>query len=132
MLSCSLIILAGFFWSATVNPDHTQKGKVTQTELYFGMSKMHGGEVTEEQWDSFADSVISKVFANGMTIHGVLGQWQDPRTGQRISENTRLVVGVNEMTKELSARIDTVRAKYCRYHDQASVLRIDQRVKMNY
>ena len=132
MISLLAIISILFTNSGSESYIPPAKGKIIQTELYFGLSRQHGGMVTDEEWSSFADTVLSKIFINGMTILDCEGQWFDSAAGKRISEDTHLVIGVNEMTKKLSDQIDTARAKYCRYYDQASVLRIDQKVRMRY
>jgi len=49
-----------------------------------------------------------------------------------ISEKSKVVVLINEMTPGVSAQIDSVREKYRRYHHQTAVLRVDQKVKISF
>jgi hypothetical protein len=99
----------------------------TKTELYFGLSKPDGGNITNEEFAAFADTVISTVFPEGFSIINLNGKWFDPEKQQTISEESRLVIRLSKMNDDVSANIDTIRAKYKRYFNQQAVLRVDQK-----
>ena len=103
--------------------------KAVETTLYFGMVKP-SGRVSENDWRSFANQHINKVYPNGSTVIKGEGSWYDTATHSIIREETRLVVSVNKMTPQLSAQIDSLRFYYKQLFNQQSVLRTDRKVKM--
>ena len=105
--------------------------RYVKTELYFGLSKNTGGYVTQEEWDAFEDSVIVKVFSSGSTTLQSRGRWLN-ENGDIIKEDSKIVIAVNEMTPELSGKINTIRDKYRKYFDQSSVLRIDYNAEVSF
>ncbi len=118
LLACSFIILK------------RSENNYIKTELYFGFSKPDGSSVTKEEWDAFADSVISRVFSNGSTVIESKGHWRENE--HLISEESRIVISVNEMTPELESKIDEIREKYKNYFHQSSVLKVEQPVRVNF
>ena len=125
-----MLISVSLFYSFRIK-DNGEGDKWTKTELYFGMSKNSGGNVSAEEWNAFEDSVIIKVFSAGSTTIDSKGRWLN-ENGDVIKENSKMVIAVNIMTPELSAAIDTVREKYKRYFDQSSVLRIDHEAAVSF
>ena|SRR5205085_6543476 len=118
LLACSFIIIK------------SSDKNYTKTELYFGFSKTDGSSVTKEEWNAFADSVISRVFSNGSTVIESHGQWRENEN--LISEESRIVISINEMTPELENKIDEIREKYKNYFHQSSVLKVEQPVQANF
>ncbi len=108
-----------------------EKGRLVKTELYFGLAKNTGGYVSQEEWDAFEDSVIVKVFSSGSTTLEGKGRWLN-ENGDVIKENSKLVIAVNEMTPNLSEKINSIREKYKKYFDQSSVLRIDYKANVSF
>jgi hypothetical protein len=102
-----------------------------KTELYFGLSRNDSGYVTGSEWQAFEDTVIAVTFPNGSTSFEANGKWMN-EYGIAVSEKSKMIVLINELTPELSARIDTVREKYKRYHSQSAVLRVDQKVEISF
>jgi hypothetical protein len=102
-----------------------------KTELYFGLSRNDSGVVTQDEWLAFEDTVIATLFPYGSTIFESNGKWMN-ESGVIISERSKLVTLINELTPELSAKIDTLRERYKRYHHQTSVMRVDQRVEVSF
>ena len=102
-----------------------------KTELYFGQSRNDSGEVAAEEWRAFSDTVITAYFPNGSTTIEASGRWME-QSGRIISERSKLVVLINEMSPDVSAQIDSVREKYKRYHHQDAVLRVDQKVEISF
>jgi hypothetical protein len=104
--------------------------RAVRTELHFGMNKQSGGEVSDAEWNAFVDTVLVRTFAAGMTVANTGGYWFDPTEQRMESERSHMVIVVHPPGRALDAAIDTARAKYCRYHDQYAVLRVDARVRM--
>lgn len=126
-LSIALVLTVSFLFYSFRNDDKIS----VKTELYFGQSRNDGGEVTPEEWQAFADTVITAYFPNGSTTFDAGGRWMNGY-GAVISERSKMVVLINEMAPDISARIDSVREKYKRYHHQDAVLRVDQRVEISF
>jgi phenylpropionate dioxygenase-like ring-hydroxylating dioxygenase large terminal subunit len=102
-----------------------------KTELYFGLSRNDSGFVAEDEWLAFEDTVITLAFPNGSTTHDTKGKWRN-EYGVVISEKSKMVALINEMTPDVSAQIDSVREKYKRYHHQTAVLRVDHKVEISF
>lgn len=102
-----------------------------KTELYFGLSRNDSGVVTQDEWLAFEDTVIATLFPYGSTVFESNGKWMN-ESGVIISERSKMVTLINELTPELSAQIDTLRERYKRYHHQSSVMRIDQKVEVSF
>lgn len=102
--------------------------RMIETSLYFGQSRPDGTKVTEEEWISFKDTYILKVFNSGATTIPVAGNWYDPDQHHLISEASYIVVCVHERSASLSREIDELREQYKKIHNQQSVLRIDRKV----
>src|SRR5262245_39608610 len=55
----------------------TAGDKFYRTELYFGMNKPGGGEVTDEEWSNFLSEEVTPKFPDGFTVVEGYGQWRD-------------------------------------------------------
>lgn len=121
-----LVIVSAFFYSFK-NDEITY----VKTELYFGLSRNDSGYISLDEWQSFHDTVITQSFQNGSTTMDANGRWLN-EYGTVISENSKVVVLINEMNPDISAKIDSLREKYKRYHHQSAVLRVDQKVEVSF
>ena len=130
-----LLIFAGFsfsFKNFNFGSVSTEE-KYIRTELFFGLNKPDGSKVTEQEWESFCDSVISKTFSKGATIMKSDGRWLSGDS--LIKEESRLVIyfsRIYEMTDEFSDKIDLLREKYKKYYDQEAVLRTDDFINASF
>lgn len=107
--------------------------KFIKTELFFGLNKTDGGKVTEAEWESFADTVISKVFYKGATIMKSDGRWLSGDV--LIKEESRVVTYFSrlyEMTDDFSAQVDLIRERYKKYYLQEAVLRTDEFINASF
>lgn len=97
-----------------------------RTELFFGLSKPDGSEVTDEEWIQFLDDVVSPAFPKGYTILRAEGRYQDSG-GRTIVEKSRVLVILYPKNKKLESRrkIDMIRAAYIKRFDQEAVIRMD-------
>ena len=98
-----------------------------ETSLYFGLSIPDGGVVADSSWLRFEQDEIVRVFPKGFTVIPANGIWKG-RYGL-VSENTRVVVVLHEMTDSLSASVDTLRERYKAAFRQESVMRVDVAVE---
>jgi hypothetical protein len=97
----------------------------------FGLSRAHGAEVTEQEWQRFLDEDVAPRLASGFTVVDGAGQWRD-QAGALVRERSRVLIIVRPNTASVSALIDEVRAAYKRRFQQQSVLRIDDRPAVSF
>jgi hypothetical protein len=60
------------------------------------------------------------------------GRWLDEKNKKIYAEPSHVVISVNKMNKNLSEKIDSLRAAYKNIFQQESVLRIDKKVKVSF
>jgi hypothetical protein len=106
--------------------------RMIETNLYFGLSKPGGGEVTEEEWNRFKEEKIAEVFKEGSSVYRVTGNWLDTASKQLIIEPTYVVVYFYKSSKNISNNIDSLREWYKTTFRQQSVLRVDKKVKAGF
>ena len=97
--------------------------ELVRRELVFGTARPHSEPLSESEWQSFLDSVVTPRFPDGFTVLNGLGQWrgQDGLT----REHSRMLVIWHERSPNRDADIEAVRSAYKSRFDQESVLRID-------
>jgi len=107
-------------------------GRMTETSLYFGLSKPDGSMISEKEWNSFNEEYISKIFKEGSTVIRVTGNWKDTATGKLITEPSCLVIYYYKHSPVVSKQIDSLRYWYKTLFQQQSVLRVDKKVKAGF
>lgn len=107
-------------------------GRMTETSLYFGLSKPDGSMISEKEWSSFKEEYISKILKEGSTVIRVTGNWKDTATGKLISEPSCLVIYYYKHSPAVSKQIDSLRYWYKTLFQQQSVLRVDKKVKAGF
>jgi Protein of unknown function (DUF3574) len=122
-------ILLLFLLSSCMMPFKSQR--MTRTELFFGLSKPDGGIIAAQDWQAFADTVISKTFPDGSTLVDARGQWLGT-DGKTISESSKILILVSKMNASQTAKIEEVRNKYKKYFQQEAVLRVDDKVRVGF
>lgn len=133
LFNFSLIILAMIPLKKAVMTPLDKEEKFIKTELFFGLNKTDGTVVSEPEFESFADTVISKVFSKGATIMKSDGRWLSGDS--LIKEQSRVVIyfsKIYEMTDEFSEKIDVIREKYKTYYRQEAVLRTDEFINASF
>jgi hypothetical protein len=106
--------------------------KFVETDLYFGMSKNDGTIISDSAWSAFVKNNIAPTFYSGFTIASAQGRWLDEKNKKIYAEPSHIVISVNKMNKNLSEKIDSLRAAYKNIFQQESVLRIDKKVKVSF
>ena len=100
-------------------------GDSIKSELYFGLRKPDGTDVTEAEWQVFSDKSISSRFPDGFTVLDACGQYKDSK-GRIIKEKTRVLVIVHKDDKK--NELDKICDEYKKAFSQESVLRTSSRV----
>ncbi len=96
-----------------------------RTELFFGTAKPDGS-VTEEEFRTFLDEVVTPLFPDGLTVVKADGQFRGA-DGVTIKEQSFVLILLYpvEGHKTSSRNIDAIRRAYMTRHRQESVLRVD-------
>ncbi|QKJ32216.1 DUF3574 domain-containing protein [Mucilaginibacter mali] len=103
-----------------------------RTDLYFGRTIPGGGQVTDEQWKNFSDSVISRYFPEGYTEVAATGRWRDTQTKETITEPSVVVTFLGKASARRNAALDSVTRQYIRGFHQQSVLRADSKTRIRF
>jgi hypothetical protein len=106
--------------------------RFVETNLYFGMSKNDGTIISDSAWNVFVEANIAHTFYKGFTVVSAQGKWLNEKNKKVYTEPSHVVVSVNKMNKNLSVRIDSLRAAYKNVFQQESVLRVDKKVKVSF
>jgi len=107
---------------------HLLRGEIfSKTELYFGLSKPDGSNVTEEEWKAFLSNILTPLFPDGLTVINVQGQFKDS-SGKTKKEDSKLLILLYPFSEEKSQKIEQIREKYKYYFQQESVLRTDEQI----
>jgi hypothetical protein len=96
-----------------------------RTELFFGRAKPDGSMVTDEEFRSFLDKVITPRFASGLTALPGTGQFRGSN-GMVMREGSVFVILLYPADDvNSSKRIEEIRETYKKAFAQESVLRVD-------
>lgn len=98
-----------------------------KTELFFGLGKPDGSEVTELEFQQFLTHEVTPQFPDGLTLLSGRGQFKDAR-GQVVKEPANLLILLYpfEQLNNHNQRIEQVRKAYKTIFQQGSVLRTDE------
>ncbi len=96
---------------------------MTETELFFGMSRPGGGTVSENDWSEFLQTQVIPRFAQGFSVIESTGFWLDGQSKQTITETSRIISRLLRPgdAEAIPLMIDAYRKRF----DQESVLRVD-------
>ncbi len=96
-----------------------------RTELFFGLSKPTGPEVTEEEFQDFVDTEVTPRFPDGLTIFTGKGQFKDS-TGNIIQEGSKVLILLYPFSQKGNRAVEQIRKAYKDLFQQESVLRVDE------
>lgn len=100
--------------------------KFYRTELYFGMDKPNGGEVSESDWDKFLETEVTPLFPDGLTVLSGYGQFRDSKNNiERENSRVLILLYTKKQRREVHEKIEKIRAAYKKQFEQESVLRVD-------
>jgi hypothetical protein len=98
-----------------------------EVDLYFGLDKPGGGQVSEAEWTQFLADTVTPRFPDGLSVLNVEGQWRAP-SGQIVHDRTKLLVIVVFDAPAHQSRIGEVVAVYRQRFSQQSVFRTEHPV----
>jgi hypothetical protein len=127
LLLCVVLLLSGCRTNAPTAEATTTTTTTTtlvRTELFFGLGRSGGSDVTEPEWRDFVDQQITPRFPDGLTILDASGQWRG-KDGVIRHEPSRVLVLLHAPSAADNAKIDEIRRLYRERFAQESVLRVD-------
>lgn len=114
------------FFSESAYCKHVLKGELlNRTELIFGLSRP-GGVITEEEFQEFVDSEVTRRFPDGLTLVAAKGQFKGAN-GNVIQEGSKILILLYSFSLQRHVAVDEIRSLYKTQFNQESVLRIDER-----
>jgi Protein of unknown function (DUF3574) len=93
-------------------------------ELLFGMSRLGGEPINDQEWQDFVDKEVTPRFPDGLSVLQAYGQWRG-QGGQISKENSRLLMIWYQPKSDSEALIEAIREAYKKRFQQESVMRID-------
>ena len=96
----------------------------SRTELYFGLSRPDGPDITDGEFRSFLDAVVTPRFPDGLTLLTGDGQFRGS-TGIIVQERSKLLILFYPWSNARHRGIERIRALYKRDFHQEAVLRVD-------
>jgi hypothetical protein len=105
-----------------------------QEELYFGLSIPGGGTVTDEQWQTFLNEVVTPRFPEGLTVILAKGQYLEHSgvLAQETSKVIHIFYKNDSNAQKHSQAIDEIIAEYKQQFHQESVLRVTVPIKAKF
>ena len=145
IMACAASILSSPLEPAAVTPvqqgnavirggciDRDQGQLLARTELYFGRGKPDGSSVTDDEFRTFLDDIITPRFPNGLTVLSGAGQYRGSSGIIQRERSMFVILLYPAGEKSSSARIDEIRDSYRKTFAQESVLRVDDESCVNF
>lgn len=105
-------------------PACTVGDPMSQTTLFFGLSRPTGPNITAQEWQNFLDSEVTPRFKDGLTVYDAQGQWLG-NNGKVAKEGSRALMLIHPADKDSNAKIEKLRELYKQKFQQESVMRVD-------
>jgi hypothetical protein len=99
--------------------------------LTFGTNKIHGGTVTNLEWDHFLKRVITPLFPEGLTTWEAKGQWK-AKDDSITHEKSHLLWLIHPDSVQANGNIQKIIDLYKRQFDQRSVMLVRQKVLVSF
>lgn len=96
----------------------------SRTELFFGLSRSNGPDVTEEEFQHFVDTEVTPRFPDGLTLLTGRGQFKGS-TGTIIQEGSKVLILLYPFNQKSNRAVEQIREAYKDTFQQESVLRVD-------
>lgn len=106
-------------------------GGWTRTELYLGLTRPTGADVTEAELKTFLDEVVTPRFPAGFTVVNAEGRWREESGRVRV-EPSRVLVIFRQAGAESERKIEEIRTTYKTRFNQEAVLRVDDAEKVSF
>lgn len=123
----AVIVIAGCAGRASPSPTPSPSCAIGDTALvrdvlYFGRNRPGGGAVTDEEWQSFLDQVLTPRFPAGWTVVAATGQWKG-KSGLVEQERSEVVTVFHSGAEAARRAVMEVVVEYKRRFQQEAVLR---------
>lgn len=102
-----------------------------RTELYFGRNTNLGGQVSDQEWNTFVEREITSRFPAGSTVVDTHGQWTGP-DGKLVREDSRVLILLHDNDSETDRKIEAIRKAYIQQHHQDAVMRVDSTSRVSF
>jgi uncharacterized protein DUF3574 len=96
-----------------------------RTELFFGLSRSGGPDITEAEFAAFVDTKVTPRFPDGLTLLDGDGQFR-LESGEIAREGSKVLILLHGGSKPESNNIEAIRTDYKAQFQQESVLRTDE------
>jgi hypothetical protein len=96
----------------------------SRTELYFGLSRSDGPDITDDEFQGFLDAVVTPRFPDGLTLLTGNGQFRGS-SGLIVQERSKLLILFYPWSNQRNRAIESIRSIYKRDFHQEAVLRVD-------
>jgi hypothetical protein len=96
----------------------------SRTELYFGLSRAGGPDVTDEEFQAFLDTIVTPRFPDGLTLLTGDGQFRGS-SGVVVQERSKLLILFYPWSNARNRAVERIRAIYKGTFQQEAVLRVD-------
>jgi hypothetical protein len=106
-------------------------GQWTRSEMYFGLLRLDGTPVTENDWKTFVEQVVTPRFPAGLTVFDGAGQWRNA-AGRIDREPSKVLVILHPNTESIDAKIDEVRRLYCERFNQEAVMKVTSVARVSF
>jgi hypothetical protein len=103
----------------------------SRTELFFGLSRSNGPDVTEEEFQHFVDTEVTPRFPDGATLLTGRGQFRDS-TGTIIQEGSKVLILLYPFNQKNNMAVEQIREAYNDTFQQESVLRVDEQLCVSF
>jgi hypothetical protein len=125
-----LATLAGCY--ATPRVPVASEDDWVRTELFFGLTKPHGGVVSESEWKSFLDTAVTPRFPAGFTVLQAIGHYRGHDHSHYEEPSRVLVVFHRRGAAEADHTLDQIAREYVKRFDQECVLRTDSPARVTF
>jgi hypothetical protein len=124
---CAVVVIAGCAGRASPSTSPSPTCAIGDTALvrevlYFGRNRPGGGTVTDEEWQSFLDQVLTPRFPAGLTVVAATGQWKG-KSGLVEQERSEVVTVFHSGDEAARRAVMEVVVEYKRRFRQDAVLR---------
>jgi hypothetical protein len=95
---------------------------MTRTELFLGMSRPNGPDVSEAEFQAFLEEEVTPRFPEGYTVMEAEGRWRDTETGKTIKERSRILLMIYPRNDDSTQGVKAIRNAYETKFAQQAVL----------
>ncbi|WP_029685033.1 DUF3574 domain-containing protein [Tatumella saanichensis] len=109
-----------------------QHGEVQmQTTLWFGLSRKHASLISATDWQTFINKDVTPRFKDGLSVYDAKGQWMGD-DGRLARENSKALMLIHPADNESDQKIEQLRQIYKQRFQQDSVMRVDNKVCVDF